>query len=47
MGHIHLLQGGTHGDAAALGFILIVVGVITLFIMDRLTSATTSGGLFG
>ncbi len=39
--------GGTHGDAAALGFILIVVGVITLFIMDRLTSATTSGGLFG
>jgi iron(III) transport system permease protein len=39
--------GGTHGDAAALGFILIVVGVITLFVMDRLTSATTSGGLFG
>ena len=39
--------GGTHGDAAALGFILIVVGVITLSIMDRLTSATTSGGLFG
>lgn len=39
--------GGTHGDAAALGFILIIVGVITLFVMDRLTSATTSGGLFG
>lgn len=38
--------GGTHGDAAALGFILIVVGVITLFIMDRLSSAT-AGGLFG
>ena len=38
--------GGTHGDAAALGFVLIVVGVITLFIMDRLSSAR-SGGLFG
>jgi len=38
--------GGTHGDAAALGFILVVVGVITLFIMDRLSSAT-AGGLFG
>jgi len=34
------------GDAAALGFILIVVGVITLFAMNRLSSAAKVG-LFG
>ncbi|HAI86665.1 MAG TPA: hypothetical protein DCL63_06730 [Firmicutes bacterium] len=46
MGIFTFYTGGTHGDAAALGFILIVVGVITLFIMDRLSSAA-KGGLFG
>ncbi|GAB1433044.1 hypothetical protein MASR2M29_16690 [Spirochaetota bacterium] len=39
-------QGGTHGDAAALGFILIIVGVITLYAMDKASSAA-KGGLFG
>ena len=38
--------GGTHGDAAALGFILIVVGVLALFFMEKLSSAR-QGGLFG
>jgi len=46
MGIFTFYQGGTHGDAAALGFILIVVGVITLFAMNRLSSAA-KGGLFG
>jgi len=39
-------QGGTHGDAAALGFILVVVGVVTLYAMNRMSSAA-KGGLFG
>jgi ABC-type Fe3+ transport system permease subunit len=46
MGIFTFYTGGTHGDAAALGFILIVVGVITLFAMNRLSSAAR-GGLFG
>lgn len=46
VGIFNFYTGGTHGDAAALGFILIVVGVITLFTMDRLSNART-GGLFG
>jgi len=46
MGIFTFYTGGTHGDAAALGFILIVVGVITLFAMNRLSSAA-KGGLFG
>lgn len=46
MGIFTFYTGGTHGDAAALGFILIVAGVITLFAVNRLSSAA-KGGLFG
>ncbi|HOU61455.1 MAG TPA: iron ABC transporter permease [Rectinema sp.] len=46
MGIFTFYQGGTHGDAAALGSILIVVGVITLFAVNRLSSVA-QGGLFG
>ena len=46
MGIFTFYQGGTHGDAAALGFILIVVGVITLYAVNKLSSVA-KGGLFG
>ena len=46
MGIFTFYQGGTHGDAAALGFILIVVGVITLYAVNKLSSVA-QGGLFG
>ncbi|MGE5574091.1 MAG: ABC transporter permease [Bacteroidota bacterium] len=46
MGIFTFYTGGTHGDAAALGFILIAAGVITLFAVNRLSSAA-KGGLFG
>lgn len=46
VGIFNFYTGGTHGDAAALGFILIIVGIVTLFVVNRLSSAR-SGGFFG
>ena len=47
VGIFNFYTGGTHGDAAALGFILIVVGVFTLFLMEKLSAAASGGGLYG
>jgi iron(III) transport system permease protein len=46
VGIFNFYTGGTHGDAAALGFILIIVGIITLYIVNRLSSSK-AGGFFG
>lgn len=47
VGIFNFYTGGTHGDAAALGFILIIVGIVTLYIVNRLSSTKAGGGFFG
>ncbi|HNZ08382.1 MAG TPA: iron ABC transporter permease [Bacillota bacterium] len=47
VGIFNFYTGGTHGDAAALGFILIIVGIVTLYIVNRLSSTRAGGGFFG
>lgn len=46
VGIFNFYTGGTHGDAAALGFILIIVGIATLYVVNRLSSSK-AGGFFG
>lgn len=47
VGIFNFYTGGTHGDAAALGFILIIVGIVTLYVVNRLSTSKAGGGFFG
>ena len=47
VGILNFYTSGSRNEAAALGFILLVLGGVCLFVINKIAGASKIGGVFG